>query len=223
MAVITLPNNGFNAGFADGDGGWGDDMNLTLRLLDALINVRVVDKDLTAPPGSPTNGSVYIVATPPTGAWAGYVGQLAIYRAANSGEGVTAGWIMVSPKPGWRVYVIDEKRYYRLGTDFLWVPDSGVDTLVTESGTTRTALPGHAGDYTRFTNAGTKTYTFDANESYVPGAVYSGRNVGAGALTIAGANGFTVNPATGGVLAVPQNSTFVIRIVNSSGGDLSIC
>lgn len=221
MAVITLPNNGFNAGFADGDGGWGDDMNLTLRLLDALVNLRVVDKDLTSPPGSPANGSVYIVGGT-GGAWAGYLGQLAIWRAANSGEGVSAGWIFLAPKPGWRAYVIDEKKFYRVGTDSLWVPDSEVDTLVTDSTTARTAQPAQAGDHTRFTNAGTKSYTFDANNSYVPGAEYSGRNVGAGALTLVGANGFTLNPPTSGSLSVPQNSSFVVRIVNSSIGDVAV-
>lgn len=221
MALITLPNIGVIAGFADGDGGWGDEMNNALRLMDALINCRVVDI-LNAPPGSPANGSVYIVGTSPTGAFAGYVGRLAIYRAANSGEGVSAGWIFVDPKPGFRAYVIDDKRFYRVGSDSLWVVDNGTDTLVTESGTARTAQPEQADSYVRFTNAGTKTYTFDANLNYGPGNEFTGRNVGAGNLTIAGANGFTVNPATGGVTAVPQNSTFKLKIVNSSVGDLSI-
>lgn len=223
MALITLPNIGVVVGFADGDGGWGDDMNAALRLMDALINCRVVDKDLTAPPGSPANGSVYIVNTPPTGAWAGYVGRLAIYRAANSGEGVSAGWIMIDPKPGFRAYVIDEKRYYRVGSDFLWVVDDGVDTVVTDSTTSRTAQPGNATEYVRFTNSGTKVYNFDANLNYAPGGEYSGRNVGAGNLTLTGLSGFTLNPATSGSLVVPQNSTFVVKILNSASADVRIC
>jgi len=37
--------------------------NQALAVLDQLAQAVVVDKDLTAPPGSPANGSMYILAT----------------------------------------------------------------------------------------------------------------------------------------------------------------
>ncbi|NIP67909.1 MAG: DUF2793 domain-containing protein, partial [Planctomycetales bacterium] len=37
----------------------------------------VIDKDLTAPPGSPSNGDRYIIPTGATGAWAGHETEIA--------------------------------------------------------------------------------------------------------------------------------------------------
>ena len=37
-------------------------VNTALRLIDALMNTSIIDKDLTTPPGSPSEGDVYIPA-----------------------------------------------------------------------------------------------------------------------------------------------------------------
>ncbi|NIY96792.1 DUF2793 domain-containing protein, partial [Salipiger sp. HF18] len=37
--------------------------NEALRILDGLVQLSVLDRDLTAPPGSPTDGDRYIVAS----------------------------------------------------------------------------------------------------------------------------------------------------------------
>ena len=44
--------------------------NEALRLLDNLVQLSVLDLDLTAPPGSPADGDRYIVASGATGGWA---------------------------------------------------------------------------------------------------------------------------------------------------------
>lgn len=220
MAAVTLPNNSVKTGYPNGAATWGADMNRNLRLLDALANMRVIDKDLAAPPGSPSSGQTYIVAASPTGAWAGQAGNLAIWQAGD--DIAVAGWFFVPPRSGWRAYVVDEDRYYKFAT--AWTLDASPSTLVTDATTALTALPSAAGNYTRFTNAGTKTYTFTDAQAYVIGAEYHGRNVGAGNLTLAGAGSapFVLNPPTGGSLVVPSGSTFTVKIVTTTQADVVI-
>ena len=43
--------------------------NEALRVLDALVQLAVLDKDLATPPGSPAAGARYIIGAAPTGAW----------------------------------------------------------------------------------------------------------------------------------------------------------
>lgn len=82
--------------------------NQALAVLDQLAQSVVVDKDLTAPPGSPANGSMYIVAAGATGAWAGQSGKLAYWLTT------VAAWTFITPADGWSVWVTDEAvRYER--------------------------------------------------------------------------------------------------------------
>ena len=56
--------------------------NEALRMLDTLVQLAVLDRDLNAPPGSPAEGQRWIVkASPsPTGAWAGHGNQVAAWQ-----------------------------------------------------------------------------------------------------------------------------------------------
>lgn len=57
-------------------------INIALRVLDALVQARVVSMSLTAPPGSPVDGALYVVAAfggTATGVWAGQETNLARY------------------------------------------------------------------------------------------------------------------------------------------------
>lgn len=84
--------------------------NQALAVLDQLAQAVVVDKDLTAPPGSPANGSMYIVAAGATGAWSGQSGKLAYWLTT------VAAWTFITPADGWVAWVADEaKRYERVG------------------------------------------------------------------------------------------------------------
>lgn len=56
-------------------------LNLALNVIDALLQLAVIRKDLTAPPGSPADGDRYLVAPGATGAWAGQDNNLARYVA----------------------------------------------------------------------------------------------------------------------------------------------
>jgi hypothetical protein len=79
--------------------------NEALGLLDALVQLACLDKDLTAPPASPAEGDRYLViASSPGGAWAGLGGQVVRYA-----DGL---WTGAVPRAGWSAYVIDEADLY---------------------------------------------------------------------------------------------------------------
>ena len=47
--------------------------NEALRLLDAIVQLSVLDRTRTAPPASPVDGDRHIVASGATGLWSGWV------------------------------------------------------------------------------------------------------------------------------------------------------
>jgi hypothetical protein len=58
--------------------------NVALRLLDGLVQLALLDRDLTAPPGSPADGDRYIVASGATGDWDVSSGSLYHGKAQTS-------------------------------------------------------------------------------------------------------------------------------------------
>lgn len=110
MTAVTLPNAGITAGYLANESGWTATMNKNLRTIDALLQSVVVDKDLTAPPGSPTAGAMWIVGPAATGAWSGQATKLAIWQV---GDDITSAWLFITPKEGFLVYVLDEDTHYR--------------------------------------------------------------------------------------------------------------
>lgn len=105
-----------------------------------------------------------------------------------------------------------------------WAAESGGPgggaSVVTESGTALAATDANSGDYTRFTSASAKTYTFDSGESYTVGDEYHGRNAGAGDLTLTEAGTFTLNAPAGGTLVVATGGTFTVKIVGAAEADV---
>lgn len=74
--------------------------NEALRVLDVIVQLSVLDRDLTAPPGSPVDGDRYIVGASATGAWAGKDGQIAAWQ--------DNAWAFHIPLEGWICWVGDE-------------------------------------------------------------------------------------------------------------------
>ncbi|AUM73664.1 DUF2793 domain-containing protein [Paracoccus jeotgali] len=74
--------------------------NEALRILDGLVQLSVLDRDLTAPPGSPADGDRYIVASGGTGDWAGWDLNVALFS--------DGAWLRLPPRTGWRAWVEDE-------------------------------------------------------------------------------------------------------------------
>lgn len=112
MPGSAQANTGLLAGYTVGENGWGPDFNKNMRILDMLVQGRVLDKDLNTPPGSPSAGDVYIVGSAPTGAWTGHATKLARWSGAASGD-PTNTWEIFTPKAGWEMWVVDESLKYR--------------------------------------------------------------------------------------------------------------
>src|SRR5437016_4230740 len=76
--------------------------NEALRILDTLVQLAVLDRDLNAPPSSPSEGQRWIVkASPaPTGAWVSRGNTIAAWQ--------DGGWQFSVPKTGWVAYAVDE-------------------------------------------------------------------------------------------------------------------
>jgi Protein of unknown function (DUF2793) len=74
--------------------------NETLAMLDALVQLAVLDRDLATPPASPATGDCYIVAASAGGAWTGQSGKIAYYQDGS--------WQFLSPGRGWMACCLDE-------------------------------------------------------------------------------------------------------------------
>ncbi|MEX0752822.1 MAG: DUF2793 domain-containing protein [Xanthobacteraceae bacterium] len=91
--------------------------NEALRVLDRVVHLAVLDRDLAAPPGSPSEGQRWIVAASPTGDWAGHASHVAAWQ--------DGAWQFSVPGVGWLAYVIDE------GALLTWNGSAWVDALST--------------------------------------------------------------------------------------------
>jgi hypothetical protein len=74
--------------------------NEAIRVLDAIVQISVLDRDLDTPPATPAEGDRYIVGTSPTGAWAGEAGHIAAWQ--------DGAWAFYPPQVGWLAWVGDE-------------------------------------------------------------------------------------------------------------------
>lgn len=213
-------------------------LNLALNVIDALLQTAVQDMDQTAPPGSPADGDLHIVASPATGAWAGHENDLARYVAEGTfWQFFTAGFQVhlvvnladlalyrfdLTSSPGaWGLVAglgdasSNDITYAR--KNGAWV--SIAAPVVSSSASNIDADETNAGNYTRFSHAA-PTYTFDDGEAFVVGAEYHGRYVGSGTLTITAAGTMTINPPAAGTLVIPPDGTFTIKIVAADEADL---
>jgi hypothetical protein len=75
--------------------------NEALILLDALTQLSVESRALSAPPGSPAEGACYIPATGASGDWTGWDGQIALYSGG--------GWLRIIPVSGLKAWVKAER------------------------------------------------------------------------------------------------------------------
>lgn len=76
--------------------------NEALLVLDALVQLTVVDRDLAVPPSSPANGDRHIVTSAAAGFWGGPAHSIAVF--------VNNTWVFYEPRPGWQAYVLAENR-----------------------------------------------------------------------------------------------------------------
>lgn len=74
--------------------------NEAIRALDAVVQLSVLDRMLTSPPGSPADGGRYIIAAGATGAWSGHDLEIAAWQ--------DSAWSFYAPAAGWLAWVGDE-------------------------------------------------------------------------------------------------------------------
>jgi len=157
------PNEGINYDWDLGEF-WKTGNDATLKLIDATMNLGVIDKDLVAQPGVPTNGDRYILPAGATGAdWATHDTEIAVF--------IESVWEFHVPKLGWQAFVQDELNvYYWNGTAWtiLDTPANLSDAVTTlaGSGTLTMDLSSGVRNYTA-TLTGAATLAF----SNIPAAV----------------------------------------------------
>jgi hypothetical protein len=100
-----------------------------LITLDALVQLTVITSTLSAAPGSPTDGDVYIVKATGSGAWAGHDNDIAAYELG--------AWRFHDPAEGWLAYLQDTNQFvFWNGT--AWVAlAGGVGTDAKADGSTK--------------------------------------------------------------------------------------
>jgi hypothetical protein len=76
--------------------------NEALRMLDAFVQLAVLDRDLASPPASPAEGSRYIVAVDATDDWAGHEDEISAWQ--------DGAWVFHTPRAGWLAWLNDEER-----------------------------------------------------------------------------------------------------------------
>lgn len=75
--------------------------NEALAKLDTLAHLTILDRDLSAPPGSPSEGEAYLVGGGASGAWAGQGGNIAAYA--------DGAWSFYAPFLGLLAFIADEE------------------------------------------------------------------------------------------------------------------
>ncbi|MCG6857989.1 MAG: DUF2793 domain-containing protein [Salaquimonas sp.] len=75
--------------------------NEALWSLDALIQLAVLDRDLTAPPASPAEGDRHVVGASASGDWSGWDNDIACFS--------DGAWLRHTPNVGWLVFIADEQ------------------------------------------------------------------------------------------------------------------
>jgi Protein of unknown function (DUF2793) len=167
--------------------------NEALILLDAITQLTVESRALTAPPASPAEGACYIPASGAMGVWNGWSGQIALYSGG--------GWLRIIPVSGLKAWVKAERL-----------------TLTYEDGVWRDgiALTANGGRVTlrakeeELTLSGTFVETADA--AFIPNRAIVLGVASRTTLAIAGATSYGVgingNPTQfGNLLGVAQGST----------------
>lgn len=124
MAASTATNIGLQYAWALGEDGWNTGMDSNLLKLDSLVQPNVIDSTINTPPGSPTTGDKYVVATGGSGSWSGLDAKLVIWSGS--------AWVSYTAKEGWIVYD-QTNNYYLKSNGSAWVQDPFGDRAYAES------------------------------------------------------------------------------------------
>lgn len=130
-----------------------------LRILDCLVQLSVIDKDLSEPPGGEADGDTYIVAATSSSSsdWNGLDDYIAYYKSS--------AYIYIEPQEGMLVWIVDEARYYLyLSASDGWVTMESISAeAFTDLDDTPVSYSGEAYKIARV-NSGETALEFDENK-----------------------------------------------------------
>jgi hypothetical protein len=152
--------------------------NEALRLLDAMVQLAVIDRTRTAPPASPADGDRHIVASGASGLWQGWDNAVAYW--------IDGAWTRLSPRPGWLGWVAAEGVFVSW-TGAAWQPLGASGSLTDASFSVASA-----GDPTKrafldlsgLSAGSTRTYRLPDTSSEI--AILAGTQTFTGAKTFSG-------------------------------------
>jgi hypothetical protein len=159
-----------------------------------MVQLSVLDRDLTAPPASPADGDRYLVASGATGLWAGWDLNVAYW--------VDGVWMRLVPRPGWLAWIADEAAFVVWNGSVgepVGVPQDVSDaifSLVNANDPTKKALFSLSGISTGTTRTFTLPNTSSELAILAGTQTFSGNKTFAGTLTASGASA-TLGTATG--------------------------
>ncbi len=110
--------------------------NEALGLLDAMVQLSVLDRTRTAPPATPADGDRHLVAVGATGAWDGWEDSIA-FRIDDA-------WLRLIPRPGWQTWV-EAEAVPLIRTASAWLGLDAAMGLITQSASVIVARGAHDG------------------------------------------------------------------------------
>ncbi|QRZ15597.1 DUF2793 domain-containing protein [Paracoccus methylovorus] len=198
--------------------------NEALRLLDAMVQLSVLDRTRSTPPVSPTDGDRHIVASGAAGLWAGWDLNVAFW--------VDGVWMRLVPRPGWLAWIADEA-VFAVWNGATWDPvgepvdvSDAVFSLVNDADPTKKALFSLSGISTGTTrtftlpNTSSELAILAGTQTFSGNKTFSGTLTASGTVTVSAAAatiGTATTTATYG-MGTGATSTGVTKTVNLGTG-----